>query len=79
MLKALSNFTGAVLIGFGLGIILAQNWHPANLVYLIVLIVSLVAGGFLIALRPKRKIKTSPAENLRQEGSLPATKDGERI
>lgn len=60
MFKALSNFTGAALIGFGLGIILAQNWPASHLVYLIILIVALVAGGFLLALGAKKKIKRPP-------------------
>ena len=78
MLKALSNFTGAALIGFGLGIILAQNWPASHLVYLIILIVALVAGGFLFALgaNAKKKIKEQPSKpHLEESYSAPGEKE----
>ncbi len=79
MLKTLSNFIGAVLVGFGLGIILAQNWTASQGVYLIILIVSLVAGGFFIAVGSRRRAKAQPKENLPREDYSSGTKEGEKI
>ena len=57
MLKILSRILGGLLIGFGLGILLTQSVSLSHGQYLIILILSLVLGGFFLAVDWRRKEK----------------------
>lgn len=64
MLQSLGKFLGGLLIGFGLGMVISQNLIFSTFQYLLILILSLILGGFVLAFSLKRsekkKIKNIP-------------------
>lgn len=48
--KTLSTFTGALLLGFGIGTIILKEFELSSITITLITIFSLIVGGFLVAL-----------------------------
>jgi len=67
MLKHLFLFLGSMIIGFGLGLI-AGSYFALSLSSLwLFIIISLIGGGFLLALSLRRTAKPKPVEKSKEK------------
>ena len=57
ILKILLVFLGGLLIGFGLGMVAAISVVSTQMQYWVIIVVSLILGGFLMALGLTKKEK----------------------
>ncbi len=57
LLKILLVVLGGILIGFGIGMIIADSTALGGLEYWIIIVVSLILGGFLMAIGLTKKEK----------------------
>ena len=55
LLKILLVVLGGILIGFGIGMIIADSTALGGLEYWIIIVVSLILGGFLMAIGLTKK------------------------
>lgn len=80
MFQVFTRVLGSLLIGFGLGMVLSQNLVFSSLQYLSCLIVSLVLGGFLLALswrgkKEKEQLTTEPVSPGEDKGGREGEKE----
>ena len=63
MLKHLFLFLGSLIIGFGIGLITGKYFALTFSSLWLLIIISLIGGGFLLALSLRRTAKPKPIEN----------------
>jgi general stress protein CsbA len=68
--KTFSLFTGALLLGFGIGTIILKEFELSSIVITLITVVSLIIGGFLIALSLTMKKKEKIIEEKKDENQV---------
>jgi len=67
MLKHLFLFLGSMIIGFGLGLITGRYFALSLSSLWLFIIISLIGGGFLLALSLRRTAKPKPVEKNKEK------------
>ncbi len=67
MLKHLFLFLGSIIIGFGLGLITGSYFVLSLASLWLFIIISLIGGGFLLALSLRRTAKPKPIEKIKEK------------